>query len=252
MVLVEESRPRESGMSCISVDNVTKYYGPTMALNNLDFSIPCGERYSLIGPNGAGKSTTLKLLVGLMVPDGGSVSINGMDPTTGDAKKLIGYLPEDASPYNTLSVRENLEYIGAIRQVPDLAERIDQLLFDMGLTEYERAKVSKLSRGNRQKLAVALAVIHKPDILLLDEPLNYLDIPTQESTISIFEKLEATVLVSTHIMSIAERLTHGAVVISRGKTIWNGSMDELKQLGDPTEPIEKIVMRVMAGAAKTY
>lgn len=251
MVLVEEVSPGMTGMTCISVDKVTKYYGSTMALNDLSFSIPCGERYSLIGPNGAGKSTTLKLLVGLMVPDQGTVAISGQDPTTSIAKKLIGYLPEDASPYNTLSVRENMEYVGAIRQVENLPERIDQITFELGLSEYEKAKVSKLSRGNRQKLAVALTVLHRPDILLLDEPLNYLDIPTQESTISIFERLKATVLVSTHIMSIAERLTHGAIVISRGKTIWNGSMDQLKELGDPTEPIEKIVMRLMTDAAKT-
>lgn len=237
---------------CIEVESVTKFYGHKAALDGLSFSIPCGEKYALIGPNGAGKSTTLKLLVGLLVPDGGSVSIDGVNPTARDAKKLIGYLPEDASPYNTLSVRENLEYIGAIRQVPDLGPRVDELIYDLGLGEYERSKVSKLSRGNRQKLAVGLAVIHKPEILLLDEPLNYLDIPTQEMTISIFEKLNATVLVSTHIMSIAERLTHGAIVISRGQTIWNGTMEELKQLGDPNEPIERVVMRLMTGAAQTH
>lgn len=252
MVLIEEETLSGKYKGCISVDNVTKSYGKTPALSGLSFRIPCGEKFSLIGPNGAGKSTTLKLLVGLLVPDSGSVSIDGIDPITKPAKKLIGYLPEDASPYNTLSVRENLEYIGAIREVQDLSERVDQLIYEMGLSEYERSKVSKLSRGNRQKLAVALAVIHKPDILLLDEPLNYLDIPTQEKTISIFDRLNATVLVSTHIMSIAERLTNGAIVISRGKTIWDGSMVELKELGDPTEPIERIVMRLMTGAAETH
>ncbi|HKJ96460.1 MAG TPA: ABC transporter ATP-binding protein [Thermoplasmataceae archaeon] len=252
MVLVEEETLSGTHTNCISVNDVTKSYGKNPALSGLSFSIPCGEKYSLIGPNGAGKSTTLKLLVGLLVPDRGSVSIDGIDPTTKRAKKLIGYLPEDASPYNTLSVRENLEYIGAIREVQNLRERVDQLIYEMGLSEYEKSKVSKLSRGNRQKLAVALSVIHEPDILLLDEPLNYLDIPTQEKTISIFDRLNATVLVSTHIMSIAERLTHGAIVISRGRTIWDGTMEQLKQLGDPTEAIEKIVMRLMTGAAPTH
>lgn len=241
-----------SGSFCIEADAVTKYYGRKAALNGLSFSIPCGEKYAIIGPNGAGKSTTLKLLVGLLVPDSGSVQVGGMNPAGKESKKLIGYLPEDASPYNTLSVRENLEYIGAIRQVPDLAQRVDELIYDLSLGEYERSKVSKLSRGNRQKLAVGLAVIHKPEILLLDEPLNYLDIPTQEMTISIFEKLNATILVSTHIMSIAERLTHGAIVISHGQTIWNGTMDQLRQLGDPSEPIERVVMRLMTGAAQTH
>lgn len=247
-----EFTARIGNKTCIDVNNVVKFYGRNIALNGLSFSIPCGQRYALIGPNGSGKSTTLKLLVGLLTPDEGTVAIDGTNPTTSEAKKLIGYLPEDASPYNTLSVRENLEYIGTLRQVPDLGERIDELLFEMNLTEYEKAKVSKLSRGNRQKLAVALAVIHDPDILLLDEPLNYLDIPTQEQTISIFERLKATVLVSTHIMSIAERLTNGAIVISRGRTIWNGTMEELKELGDPSEAIEKVVMRLMTGAVQTH
>lgn len=252
MMVEQASRGFDAGRKCISVESVSKSYGRTAALDGLSFSIPCGEKVALIGPNGAGKSTTLKLLVGLLVPDNGEVSIDGLNPTTKNAKRLMGYLPEDASPYNTLSVRENMEYIGAIREIPDLDNRVEELIFQMGLSEYEKAKVSKLSRGNRQKLAVALAVIHKPDILLLDEPLNYLDIPTQEQTISIFESLNATILVSTHIMSIAERLTHGAVVISRGKTIWDGSMDELKHMGSPEEPIEKIVMRLMTGAAATH
>lgn len=252
MAAVDNQISIGSGRSCIDVDTVTKYYGRKAALSGLSFSIPCGEKYALIGPNGAGKSTTLKMLVGLLVPDEGEVKIAGVDPTSKDAKRLIGYLPEDASPYNTLSVRENMEYIGAIREVPDLSERVDELIFSLGLGEYEKSKVSKLSRGNRQKLAVGLAVIHKPAILLLDEPLNYLDIPTQEMTISLFEKLNATVLVSTHIMSIAERLTHGAVMISRGQTIWEGTMTELRELGDPTEAIEKVVMRLMTGAAQTH
>ena len=233
---------------CISVQDVTKLYGRTVALNKLSFNIPCGEKVALLGPNGAGKSTMLKLLVGLLIPDGGSVSIMGNDPSAVEAKKLIGYLPEDASPYLTLSVRENLEYIGSLRGVPELEDRVEMLLDDLTLRDNERAKVSKLSRGNRQKLSVALSIIHRPKIVLLDEPLNYLDIPTQEKVIAMFRELNATFLVSTHIMAIAERLTENAIVITRGRKVWDGTMTELRELGDPSEAIESIVTRLMTVA----
>lgn len=234
--------------NCIKLDNVKKSYGTTLALNGLSFNIPCGRRFALIGPNGAGKSTTLKLLVGLLKADSGGVSIMGHDPTSRESKALIGYLPEDASPYITLSVRENLEYIGALRGVQSLEERIEILLDQLSLQEYEKSKVGKLSRGNRQKLAVALTIIHRPRIVLLDEPLNYLDIPTQEKVIRMLESLNATYLVSTHIMSIAERLTESAIVISRGKKVWDGTMKELQAQGSPMETIESVVVRLMTGA----
>lgn len=233
---------------CIDVENVVKSYGRTVALNGLSFSIPCGEKIALLGPNGAGKSTMLKLLAGLLVQDSGSISIRENLPTSIEAKRIIGYLPEDASPYLTLSVRENLEYIGSIREVPDLKDRVDDLLDLLTLRENERSKVSKLSRGNRQKLAVALAVIHMPRIVMLDEPLNYLDIPTQEKVIDLFEKLNATFFVSTHIMAIAERLTDGVIVISGGRKVWEGSMDQLRNTGDSSESIESIVSKLMTNA----
>lgn len=187
----------------------------------------------------------LKLIVGLLKPDAGTVQVDGAQPTSREAKAKLGYLPEDATPYLTLSVRENLEYMGALRGVPDLRARVDYLLEFLELAQYQNSKVGSLSRGNRQKLALALAVVHSPNILLLDEPLNYLDIPTQEKAISLLGSVHATLLVSTHIMSIAERLTSKALIISRGKIVWSGRIDELKSLGSTDEPIESIVARIM-------
>src|SRR5256886_6066659 len=145
-----------SGQACIEAKFVTKSYGKPVALDDVSFSIPCGERYALLGPNGAGKSTTLKLLVGLLKPDTGTIRISGYEPFSSDAKSILGYLPEDATPYRTLSVRENLEYIAALRGVRDVREATDRFLDELSLREYERAKVGKLSRGNMQKLAIAL------------------------------------------------------------------------------------------------
>jgi len=234
--------------ACIQLDHVTKSYGQVQALSDLSFDIPVGGRYALLGPNGAGKSTTLKLLVGSLRPDSGDVRILGSHPETREAKSAVGYLPEDALPYRTLSVRENLEYIGALRGVAGLKDRVDYLLDELDLRQYERSNVGRLSRGNTQKLAIALALVHSPKVLLLDEPLNYLDIPTQEKVISMLDKLEGTHLVSTHIMSIAGRLTDSVVMISKGAILWEGTIEELRKKGSPEEPIEKVVARMMTGA----
>ncbi|HZY48006.1 MAG TPA: ABC transporter ATP-binding protein [Candidatus Bathyarchaeia archaeon] len=234
---------------CIDVQYVTKSYGKTVALDDVSFRIPCGERYALLGPNGAGKSTTLRLLVGLLKPDTGSIKINGHEPYSQEAKSVIGYLPEDATPYRTLSVRENLEYIAALRDISDAKGAADKFLDDLNFREYERAKVGKLSRGNMQKLSIALALIHNPKIVMLDEPLNYLDIPTQEKVFKILKSLDSTQIVSTHIMSIATRLTDKVLMITRGKIIWNGTIDALKAMEVGDESIESVVARLMTNAS---
>src|SRR5436189_6144407 len=135
-----------SGQACIEVKYVRKSYGKTVPLDDISFSIPCGERYALLGPNGAGKSTNLRLLVGLLKPDTGTIKIDGHEPFSPEAKSTLGYLPEDATPYRTLSVRENLEYIAALRGVKNVADATNRFLDELSLREYERAKVSKLSR----------------------------------------------------------------------------------------------------------
>ena len=233
---------------CIEAQYLSKSYGKNVALNNVSFSIPCGERYALLGPNGAGKSTTLRLLVGLLKPDSGLVKISGYDPSSPEAKRVLGYLPEDATPYRTLSVRENLEYIAALRGVKDAADAAIKFEADLGLAEFEKAKVGKLSRGNMQKLSIAMALIHKPRIVLLDEPLNYLDIPTQERVFKMLTSLYSTQIVSTHIMSIATRLTDRVIMLARGMVVWNGTIENLRSLGHEQESIESVVARLMTGA----
>jgi ABC-2 type transport system ATP-binding protein len=233
----------------IELEHVSKSYGSVMALNDLTFEIPVGGRFALLGPNGAGKSTTLKLLIGSLRADTGYVKILGSQPYSKESKSVVGYLPEDALPYRMLSVRENLEYIAALRGVQDVRGRTDYLLDELDLREYEKANVGRLSRGNTQKLALALAIVHSPKVLLLDEPLNYLDIPTQEKVISMLDRLEGTHLVSTHIMSIANRLTDSVVMISRGMFLWEGTIEELKKKGTPEEPIEKVVARMTTSAS---
>ena len=230
----------------VSLSGVVKLYGNFVALRSISFRIPDGGKYALLGPNGAGKSTTLKLIAGLLKPDKGTVRVYGYDPANDlETKKIIGYLPEDATPYRNLSVRENLEYIAALRGIDDAADRALEIMDALKLRDYERAKVAKLSRGNIQKLALALAIIHRPRLLLLDEPLNYLDIPTQEEVISMLSKIGNSMLVSTHIMAVAGRLTDNIIMISRGMLIWQGTFAKLKEMSNEGEPIEKVVARLM-------
>lgn len=232
----------------IELSHVGKSYGSVLALNDLSFEIPRGGRFALLGPNGAGKSTTLKLLIGSLRADTGYAKILGLAPDSKESKAAVGYLPEDALPYRMLSVRENLEYIAALRGVEGVKSRTDFLLDELELRQYEKSNVGRLSRGNTQKLAIALAIVHSPRVLLLDEPLNYLDIPTQEKVIAMLDRMEGTHLVSTHIMAIAHRLTDSVVMISKGMFLWEGTIDELRKKGSPEEPIEKVVARMMTDA----
>ena len=232
----------------VELNNISKNYGDVQALKGLTFKLEPGERCALLGPNGAGKTTTLKILVGLLSPNSGYVKIGGYAPQSQEARRMMGYLPDDASPYRSFSVRENMEYIGALRGVDNVSEKVDRLLDSLQLREYEKAKVGRLSRGNVQKLAMALAIIHDPSVLFLDEPLNYLDIPTQETVIDILKGLKATLLVSTHIMEVATRLTERVVMISHGSVVWTGTLGELKNLGKEGEPIERVVARMLTDA----
>ncbi len=243
-----EERVVELEKNCIEIADVAKRFGATEALKGLSMSVRCGERVSLLGPNGAGKSTTLKIIAGLLKQDTGEVLLRGHTPNSIDAKRLIGYLPEDPSPYISLSVQENLEYIGSIRGTRNLSDRIEYLMNLLDIGKYRKFKPSALSRGNRQKLALALSLIHEPKIMIMDEPLNYLDIPSQERVIAMLKELDATFLVSTHIMSIAERLTDHVIMITSGHRIWNGTIEELREKGSRQEPIESIVSRLMSDA----
>ncbi|MGP6219718.1 ABC transporter ATP-binding protein [Caldiplasma sukawensis] len=237
--------PQENSMVALELENVTKRFGSKIAVEDITFKIREGERIALIGENGAGKSTTLKISSGLLRPDTGKVRIFGYLPSSYDARKLLGYLPEDASPYLNLSVIENLEYIGAIRSVENLDDRIDELVTVLSLKEFLKSKPLSLSRGNRQKLCLALSIIHRPKLAIMDEPLNYLDIPTQERVMEYLNSLDSSFLISTHIFSIARRLTQKVIIISRGKKIWEGMVSELEDSAGFGKSVESIISELM-------
>jgi ABC-2 type transport system ATP-binding protein len=234
---------------CIAAEGLRQRFGGVVALDGVSFEVPCGGAVALLGPNGAGKSTLLRILAGLLRPDAGVARLCGYDVQRQprEAKACMGYLPDDPSPFLDLSVRENLEYVAALRGLDGSA--VDWAIEALGLGDIEDRLASSLSRGMRQRLALALAIMHRPRVLLLDEPLNYLDIPAQESVIKLLREMNAagtTILVSTHIMSIAERLAREVLVINRGRIVWRGALKELKAAArDAGERIEEVVARLM-------
>ncbi|MGC8570183.1 ABC transporter ATP-binding protein [Caldivirga sp.] len=240
-------------MNCISVEGLVKSFNGVRALDGLTFSVECGDSVALLGPNGAGKTTTMRIIAGLLKPDSGVVKVCGFDviKEPKKAKACLGYLPEDAAPFMNLTVRENLEYVGLVRGLSNIKDAVEWVSQTLGLNGLMSVRPSSLSRGNRQRVALAMAIIHRPKVLLLDEPLNYLDIPTQENVVELLLSMRregTTMLISTHIMSVAERLTNRVIMINRGRLVWEGSISELMMLVKPGERIEETVARMLKEA----
>ncbi len=240
----------ESGRS-ISVNAVVEFndvsfsYGDADVLQGVSFSLAKGDKISIIGSNGAGKSTTLKISTGLLRPKSGIVNVLGTSPEKREIKRKLGYLPEDASPYRLLSVQENIQYSALLRGVEDIVESTERVIDLFDLSHLRLSKAYTLSRGNAQRLALAMVFVHNPEVLILDEPLNYLDMNMQESVVKLVRKTEATVLVSTHVVSTASRLTDRIMILSSGMIKWIGTMDEIKTDTDSGETIEARLGRMM-------
>ncbi len=226
------------GMS-IELIGVKKSYGKQMVLPNLNIKVGRGEIVGFLGPNGAGKSTTMKVITGYLKPDSGTVRICGVDMAANplEAKRHIGYLPEHNPLYLDMYVREYLNFTAEIYNLKDIRNRTDEVIFLTGLKSEYKKKISELSKGYRQRVGLAAAIIHNPDVLVLDEPTTGLD-PNQimeiRNLIREFGK-ERTVLFSTHIMQEVEAvcqrfliLNNGVIVADRNvKDIEKGSLENL-------------------------
>lgn len=231
-------------MAAISFQDVSFSYPRTRVLKELTFNLEKGEKRSLIGKNGSGKTTALKILAGLLVPEKGTCSILDHDPDETAIKSKIGFLPEDASPYRLLSVMENVEYSAALRGVDDPKDKALKILDYFELRNFERVRASHLSRGNSQRLSISIALVHEPEVMILDEPLNYLDFPTQELAVKFIRKADSTVLVSTHILSTASRLTDRLMLLSNGGIAWSKTIQEIEE-EESGESLEAKVARLM-------
>lgn len=214
----------------IEIKNISKSYGDKQALNTISFSIKKGEIVGLLGPNGAGKSTLMKILTTYLTPDKGSVMVNGFSATTEamDVKRSIGYLPEHNPLHLDMYVREYLKYIATIYKVDK--KQIEPVLLDCGLGDHSNKKIGALSKGYRQRLGLAAALISDPEVLILDEPTTGLD-PNQLIEIRNLIReagKEKTILLSTHIMQEVEAICDRVIIIKNGQIVADKILKDLQ------------------------
>jgi len=213
----------------IRVDNIIKEYGTQKALNGISFKIDSGEIVGFLGPNGAGKSTMMKIITTYIEPTSGSVLVNGFDTKDNgiDVKQSVGYLPEHNPLYLDFYVREYLKFHADIHKVGK--ERIEEVINLVGLIDIKGKKISQLSKGYRQRVGLAAALLHDPEVLILDEPTTGLD-PNQLKDIrDLIREIgkSKTILLSTHIMQEVEAMCDRAIIISNGNIVADKKLDDL-------------------------
>ncbi len=223
----------------IEVRNLKKVYGTQAAVNGISFSIKTGEIIGFLGPNGAGKSTTMKMITGLFSPTEGEILINGehFHPDRLDLKRDIGYLPENNPLYLDMYVKEYLLFAGSLNGInkKELDRAVESIIEKVGLSPERHKKIEQLSKGYRQRVGLAQALLHDPKILILDEPTTGLD-PNQLVEIrSLIREVgkDKTILLSTHIMQEAEAVCDRVIIINKGEIV--GRIDELKSGKDSLE-----------------
>lgn len=221
------------------VENLSKKYNDIVALDNVSLKIGSGEVVGLLGPNGAGKSTLIKIIVGILRPTSGTVRLDGIDITESPeaAKKIIGYVPENASLYTNLTVAEFLTFVGKIRGVhdDDLNEKISRSLNIFDIKEKRHALVGSLSKGTRQKVAIIASTLHDPKFLVLDEPLSGLDPRTQRFVnqwIRNTARSGTTIFLSTHNLDIAQEYASKIAIIDKGRIVAVGELNSLRKLAN--------------------
>jgi ABC-2 type transport system ATP-binding protein len=223
--------PRPPG-AIISVRGLTKLYGDFTAVDSISFDVGPGEILGLVGPNGAGKTTTLRCIAGIIAPSRGTISISGHDLVEDsiDAKRALAFIPDEPHLFEYLSVEEHLRFIARLYGVADVDSRGAAILAELELTEKRRALPGELSRGMRQKLAIACGLLHQPSALVLDEPLTGLDpagMRRMRETIVARSAAGAAVILSSHLLNLVEELCTKLLVMRQGKCAAYGSIEEI-------------------------
>ena len=222
----------------LQLKQVKKVFNKTVAVDNLDLSIPTGSIFGLLGPNGAGKTTTIRMIMNIIQPDEGEILYNGNHLERSDLLK-VGYLPEERGLYQKMKLKETVVYLARLKGL-SLAEAnqcVDEYLRRFDLSGYSHRRIQELSKGNQQKVQFIVSVIHKPELLILDEPFAGLDPVNQLLLKEIIAELQgrgATVIFSTHQMEQVEKLCDRICLINKGKPILNGDLRQIKkEYGQP-------------------
>ncbi|MEM7232576.1 MAG: ABC transporter ATP-binding protein [Planctomycetota bacterium] len=233
----------------ISIQGLRKCYGEKVAVHELDLEIEAGVFYTFLGPNGAGKTTTMKVMAGLLQPTGGKVTIDGLDVTKDpvEAKKRIGYIPDHPFLYGRLTGREYLAFVaGLYRMTPDVVRtQGEELLEIFGLQTEADDLISSFSHGMRQRLAFAACFLHDPKVVIIDEPWVGLDPRNIRTTIDFLRekaKTGVTIFMSTHSLDLAENVAESVGILTHGRLVFNGTLDELRSSDDSTDDLEEIFL----------
>lgn len=217
----------------ITLQNVSKVFNKTAAVDELSFDVPEGSVFGLLGPNGAGKTTTIRMIMNIIQPDSGDILIGGK-PITADLYRNIGYLPEERGLYQKMKLKETIVYFGTLKGLSkrESAKQADRYLEQFDLKNYADRKIEELSKGNQQKVQFVIAIIHQPDLIILDEPFAGLDPVNQmvlKDMISEFRSAGKTIIFSTHQMEQIEKLCSTICMINNGKRVLYGKLKDIKQ-----------------------
>ncbi|HET9095290.1 MAG TPA: ATP-binding cassette domain-containing protein [Candidatus Baltobacteraceae bacterium] len=214
------------------MDHVRKEFGRVQAVRDVSFTIERGSTFGLLGPNGAGKTTTMRMIVGIYPVDGGTITWNG-EQISDRLRRRFGYLPEERGLYSKMRVREQIMYFGRLHGLhdPQIAQRADAWIEQLGLNEYKDRPCGELSKGNQQKVQVACAAVHDPELLILDEPFSGLDPVNADvllRTLTELKKRGTTLVLSSHQMWQLEQLCDAFCIITSGQNRASGSLEELR------------------------
>jgi len=222
-----------NNLPTVSIDHITKTFGEFSAVSDLSLAVYPGRIYGLLGPNGAGKTTTIRMIVNITAPDSGRIEVFGRQITP-ELQDRIGYLPEERGLYKKMKVGDQLKFFAALKNVAakEANQRVDRWLARLKLTEWKNKKASELSKGMQQKVQFISAIIHEPDLLILDEPFSGLDPVNVEVLKEIILELKAagkTIIFSTHQMEVAEKICDDICLINRSQKVLEGSIREVKR-----------------------
>jgi ABC-2 type transport system ATP-binding protein len=235
----------------IAFEHLSKNFGEVKAVRDLELSVEKGEVFGFLGPNGAGKTTTIRMMMGILVPSSGRVTIDGLDCQTDrvELKRRVGYLPDNPIFYDYLRGREILAFVGEMHGRPraEAEKRADALLVDLALDDASEEFAVNYSAGMKKKLALACALIHDPSVLILDEPTDGLD-PRASHDVQERLRLSAaqgkTIFLSTHLLHMAERLCSRVGIIHRGELVAVGPLEALQQTLVPGGSLEEVFLKV--------
>ena len=235
----------------IEVDHFRKEYDQVVAADDVSFSLPRGVVGALIGPNGAGKTTTMRALCGIVRPTSGRLLVSGFDVARDPlaVKQRIAYVPDDPPLFESLTIDEHLHFIASAYNVPDAVSRADKLLEQLELTAKRQALASELSRGMRQKVAIACAYLRQPEVIMLDEPLTGLDpaaIRMLKQSLVELAASGSTVLLSSHLLALVEDISQHLVILRSGRCLFSGTLASAQAQYGTTGTLEDVFFRATA------